>query len=286
VVNTIGGGPVKPTLSYLICTTPRSGSTLLCEALENTGVAGRPEEYYQHRRKTGLPRRPLEYFEEDLPEGVADILGDYTRVDDELLAFDPRRFGSYREYLEWTVERATTGNGVFGAKVMWGYFNGFVDRLRDVRGDAVMPTRAVLERTFGDLRWIFLTRRDKPRQAVSLWKAIQNWTWRRDAGDGRVVAHDLHYSYAAIDHLVRQLEEHERHWAIFFSDHGLFPYTVVYEELVADYEGTARGILRHLGIATPPGLGFPNRRMERQADALSEDWVKRYRAERQGERAA
>jgi trehalose 2-sulfotransferase len=267
---------MQPTLSYLICTTPRSGSTLLCEALENTGIAGRPEEYYQHRRKTGLPRRPREYFEDGLPLEVADVLGRGSRVDHELEEFDPRRFPSYRAYLDWTIERGMTPNGVFGAKVMWGYFNGFVDRLRDVHGDAIMPTRTVLERTFGDLHWIFLTRRDKLRQAVSLWKALQNWTWRSEAGNGQGSAHDLRYSYAGIDHLVRQLREHERHWAIFFSDHGLFPQTIVYEEVASDYEGTARAVLQQLGLELPD-LSFPHRRMQRQSDGLSEEWVERYR---------
>ena len=32
--------------SYLICATQRSGSYLLCEALKNTGIAGKPEEYF------------------------------------------------------------------------------------------------------------------------------------------------------------------------------------------------------------------------------------------------
>jgi trehalose 2-sulfotransferase len=32
--------------SYLICATPRSGSSLLCEALRNTGLAGNPDEYF------------------------------------------------------------------------------------------------------------------------------------------------------------------------------------------------------------------------------------------------
>ena len=96
-----------PWLSYLICSTPRSGSTLLCEALTNTGVAGAPEEYYQHRRKTGLPRRPLEYFEDVSLPDVEQILGRYTRVDDELTLFDPRRFDSYRAYIDWTIARGT-----------------------------------------------------------------------------------------------------------------------------------------------------------------------------------
>lgn len=32
--------------SYVICTSPRSGSTLLCNMLAATGVAGKPKSYF------------------------------------------------------------------------------------------------------------------------------------------------------------------------------------------------------------------------------------------------
>jgi trehalose 2-sulfotransferase len=35
-----------PTTSYLVCGTPRSGTSLLCGLLAGTGVAGHPEEYF------------------------------------------------------------------------------------------------------------------------------------------------------------------------------------------------------------------------------------------------
>jgi len=38
------GGP--PTVSYLVCSLPRSGSSLLCELLCTTGVAGAPTEFF------------------------------------------------------------------------------------------------------------------------------------------------------------------------------------------------------------------------------------------------
>jgi LPS sulfotransferase NodH len=37
---------MKPHISYVICAVQRSGSFLLCEALKNTGLAGKPEEYF------------------------------------------------------------------------------------------------------------------------------------------------------------------------------------------------------------------------------------------------
>jgi LPS sulfotransferase NodH len=44
--------------SYLVCATQRSGSTLLCELLKGTRVAGRPEEYFEAKPDTGLPPLP------------------------------------------------------------------------------------------------------------------------------------------------------------------------------------------------------------------------------------
>jgi LPS sulfotransferase NodH len=35
--------------SYLICATPRTGSTLLCGLLESSGVAGRPASYFNRQ---------------------------------------------------------------------------------------------------------------------------------------------------------------------------------------------------------------------------------------------
>jgi LPS sulfotransferase NodH len=40
-------GVVVPRMSYLICATPRGGSTLLSDALGGTGIAGLPEEHFE-----------------------------------------------------------------------------------------------------------------------------------------------------------------------------------------------------------------------------------------------
>jgi LPS sulfotransferase NodH len=266
----------EPRTSYLICSTPRSGSTLLCEALRNTGLAGRPEEYFQHRRKTGVPRRPREYFEGVDNPAIDRILGDYTRVDDEPIPFDPRGHETYDAFLEWVFEEATTPNGVLGAKVMWGYFNGFVSRLRDVLGDAVIETPEALDRVFPDLHYVWVTREDKVAQAVSLWKAIQNWTWRRDEGEGGSRRHGLRYSYDAIDHLAKSIVRDEGEWHRYFERAGVRPYTVVYERFVDSYEQTALEILEHIGVELPAGHAFAERRMTRQADAVSQEWARRY----------
>ena len=84
---------------------------------------------------------------------------------------------STARYLDQVFEEGTTPNGVFAAKLMWGYLYDFVGNLREIEAYRDMPVPELLATVFPDLRYIYVTRRDKVRQAVSLWKAIQNAVW-------------------------------------------------------------------------------------------------------------
>ena len=47
---------------YLVCASQRSGSTLLVESLAATGVAGRPQEFFQYYPSSSLSPQPREWF--------------------------------------------------------------------------------------------------------------------------------------------------------------------------------------------------------------------------------
>lgn len=128
----------------------------------------------------------------------------------------------------------------------------------------------LVQSVFPNLTYLTVTRRDKVRQAVSLWRA-QNAD--RAAGDR------LTYSHAAIAHLIRDIEDHEFGWRAFFRECGVEPFEVVYEDFAASYEDALREILRHVGIpeADTVAIATPTRR--RQADDLSQRWTERYKAE-------
>ena len=116
--------------SYLICATPRSGSTLLCDALERTGIAGRPAEHFEVLLETGRPRQPRDYFQRsndpevwallDDPE-FQDVLGEYGgRYADRGAWYDPAwRPPDFLELVSRAREGGTTPNGVLGTKIMW-----------------------------------------------------------------------------------------------------------------------------------------------------------------------
>ncbi len=273
----------QPVNSYLICTTPRSGSTLLCELLTGTGVAGRPDEYFQQLRSTRLPMTPRDYL-----EGVAaDIvpLEDHEGKLEQHELFDPRRFAGFEEYVDWVTDRATTPNGVFGAKIMWPYVAGLVDGLADIpRHRDVVAPNDLLSHAFPNLRFVWLRRRDQVRQAVSLWRAVQTWHWRKDVApaedrsDQPAPHSRLRYSFEAIDHLRRRIAASDRSWATYFEATDADPMTVIYEDFVQEMQATLTTILRHVGA--DPGAQQPCRpRTARQSDDLTEHWVSRYGAE-------
>jgi LPS sulfotransferase NodH len=264
------------TRSYLVCATPRSGSTLLCRLLDGTGVAGHPEEYFEALRHSGEPRRPHEYFDRDRHANIIERLA-FREMPSEAGTHDPHPHwtpGTYDRYLEWALEQGTTPNGVFGAKLMWGYLGDFASLLRGIDGLAGLPVPELLDRAFPGLRYVQITRQDKVRQAVSLWKAVQTQAWRGDARAASETPAPT-FSFRAINYLVRQLTAHDASWDAYFLGLGIEPLKVTYEELAEAPEPVVRRVLDHLGVDPPAGFSVRAPGLTVQSDSLSETWVRR-----------
>jgi LPS sulfotransferase NodH len=282
----------RPDSSYLVCATPRSGSTLVCHALEETGVAGRPEEYFEALRHSGRPRRPEEYFLGVEDQSIRDHLGERSVGNDPQPRSPLWSRAAYDRYLEWAFETGTTENGVFGAKLMWGYFGEFVSLLRNIPAYRDVPLAELMPTVFPDLTFVRVVRANKVRQAVSLWKAVQTATWREDQASAGTVSVEedgsppyrsfieehrpqLRFHYKAIDHLLQQLLVEEASWDAFFEHAGIKPILVLYENFAADYETSTLNLLERLGLTCPEGFEFEPR-MKRQSDRINDDWTKRY----------
>jgi LPS sulfotransferase NodH len=257
------------TAPYLVCATPRSGSTLLCDLLTATGIAGHPEEYFQLLPRVSRARHPREYLEPVWEGEVARILGPRSPIDDELTQLEQQNAATFDEYLERIRAFATTPNGVFGAKVMWGYFPGLVWHLAG-DGAGVDDAPALLDAELPGLRYLHVTRRDKERQAMSLWRALQTWTWRADQAppaDRPIV-----FCRRAIEHLTASLEADDDAWRAWYRRNGITPaITVVYEELAADPDRGVRDVLDALGLEPPDGHRAAPR-LRPQADSVTEEW--------------
>ena len=238
---------MHPSTSYLVCGTARSGSSLLCEALVNTGVAGKPEEYFQPsnevmwRKRWGTP--------------------------------------TYAAYLARTIEQCTTSNGVFGVKMMWGYFNQFLHKVRQLPGykSRSMPTRDLLQTLFPDLHYIWIKRRDTLRQAVSHARAMQTNVWVVRGENPRPFARTPEFSFMQIDYLLQEIRVHDAAWQRFFTGNGIQPLVIVYEDFVARSEEILRETLQRLEVPGAELAQYAPVSMKKQADEQSEQWVQRYR---------
>ena len=146
----------------IVCATQRSGSTLLCELLKATGVAGIPNEYFQHFKDSGLADQPRQYL-----AGVSD-----PAVLDAAAAARSGRARGRRSTSTPSGGRGRRPTGCSRPRSC-----GATRRTCGAR----LGGRS-LEDVFGPLRYVQVVRRDKVAQAVSLWTAIQTQAWR--SGDG------------------------------------------------------------------------------------------------------
>lgn len=230
-------------LSYFICATPRSGSNFLCEVLRTTGVAGQPDDYFWNP--------PYWYAQ----WGVAGFPGFVRRL----------------------LCEATTANGVLGSKLMWDQLGDLVAGLAALHGLAETRPPEVLAAAFPNVHYVWLTRRDKVRQGISYYRAMETKIWRSgDALDGARA--DPQFNYEAIDRMVQLSTWEDDAWRDFFRRYAIEPHVVTYEDLAATPTDVAQRVQRYLGIS--PTLEVRDRiwQHQQQADALSEEWVERYHA--------
>ncbi len=237
-----------PKASLILCATPRSGSTLLCAALADTGLAGRPDEYFSEQ-----------------PDAMA-------RLQAQVGAPTPDA------YLERLTLATATGDGVFSTKlfahqapILERHILMSVDRGVAGRSGSF---RANLGRALGDVSFIWLRRRNLHAQAISYYRAAVTGQWTHRATDGAAPAPA--YDERRLRLFRNLLAAMDREWAGFFRRLGLRPLVLTYEDLSEDLGRDVGLVLDYAGVRRPEALHCP-RRLERQADEASIAWERRSR---------
>ena len=240
---------MTPKASYVVCTTPRTGSGLLGEALWKTGAAGEPDEYFNDATAR-------EYMAK---WGVSDP----------------------RHYVEAVLARTATANGVVGLKLMAEQ----LPRLARWLGTTTRGPFAGLDALAARLpttTWVTLTRRDRLRQAVSYWKALTTRAFastdaRASSNDDRLLAT---FDVSAVDRLLAEIDRGNVAWRTYFRERAVTPLALVYEDDLSGSFATGVGkILSAIGVPRPDDAMIAVARRP-QADALTEALVERYKAAR------
>ncbi|WP_406647415.1 Stf0 family sulfotransferase [Aliisedimentitalea scapharcae] len=243
--------------SYVICTTPRSGSTLLCTLLKATGIAGNPD---SHFHSTSL-------------DGWLQAYGVRTT--------EPSAQQAVRTVVNAAIEIGTGDTGVFGLRIQRASFDHFIQQIGGLHPQADCDLDRI-QASFGSTRFIHLTRSNKMEQAISLVKATQTGLWHR-AADGSELERlsapkPPVYDPQQIEKTLLELIEMERAWEGWFMQEGLSPMRISYDELSANPADTLAKCLNFLGLASQYGEDIlpPTAKL---ADALSQEWAERFRAE-------
>jgi len=251
---------IRPFVSYVICTSPRSGSTLLCSLLDRTGVAGCPD---SHFHAPSLDRWLAEYgFEADRFACEGDAM---------------------RAVVSAARQRGTGDTGIFGLRLQQASFGYFMERLRGIFPDCSSDVTRI-EAAFGRTLFIHLCRRNKVEQAVSLVKARQTGLWHK-APDGTELERLSPpkapvYDHAEIARQVSGLSAMDAAWEAWFDAENVAPLRLSYDDLATDHRAALSRVLTALGVKAGPVPMTPP--LARLSDRVNRAWVARYCREEGG----
>lgn len=244
--------------SYVICTSPRSGSTLLCKLLAATRIAGNPDSYFHGA-------------------SISDWMAE--------LGLAPSPSASEIELLESVFRAAITegtlGTGIFGLRLQRHSFDFFTRKLAVLHPEHASDAER-FRAAFGRTLFVHLTRRDKVEQAVSYVRAQQSGLWHV-APDGTELERlgppqEPVYDGSKLRTRFSEMTAHDRDWDLWFAAQGIDPLRITYEALSLAPAEILGAVLSRLGLdreaanGVRPGFG-------KLADSVSQDWVARFRSE-------
>jgi LPS sulfotransferase NodH len=215
---------------YIVAATPRTGSSLLCEGLWQTGIAGRPDEVFAPDFRHIWYRR--------------------WRLNPNL---------EFASYVRAVFAHGTTSNNVFGFKIQWMH-------VRAIARDAGLPPNRVLDVLFPGARFVNITRRDRHAQALSWHRAEVTgewWRFRDEPAAAPVRGPNVDFDYIGLmeEHIAQQQAAWEEHFAL----RGITPLTIEYEVLSQDYRREVGRVLDYLGLDPSPAKSLPEPRRVRQS---------------------
>jgi len=245
-------GPPQRTI--LLCSHPRSGSTLLGETLYQAGGWGCPIEYFHRGFQPELER----------------LWGT-----DDLTA-----------YVRAVYRHRTDPSGTFSTKLFWHDIEDLCAKiqpemqgsLKSLQESSAAETyrriHVVLAGLFPNPTYVYLVRQDALRQAVSCVIAAQTGVWRSiPQVQENTPQQEPEYDHDRIAGALAFGEYCRRHWEGYFQANLIVPVRITYECLNNDFEPTVRRLFSELGRPEAP---VPPRRMRRQADGRSEAMLLRF----------
>ena len=172
---------------------------------------------------------------------------------------------SHADYIAKLLARRTSKNGVFGTKEHFHHFQAFIKEYPE------------LLEVLSPVTYIYINRRDRVAQAVSMAKALQTnwWSSRMEEGERP----PLNYDRELIAKCMREVELQDAGWLRWFEARKITPHPLTYEDLTSDTAGVVRSVVELLGVQDdePERVRVPPAR--KQSDDTNREWIERYERE-------
>lgn len=240
---------------YMLCASPRSGSTLLCDLLIQSGVAGSPKSFFR-------------------PGSVIDFAEEWgVQLTEQ---------GWDETYVQAVRQHSNNGTACVGARIMWSGFEYFVKRLGQLYPYDENDRKRIFH-ALGIDHYIYLSRDDKVAQAVSLVIAKQTGLWHLNSDGSEKQRTKSHkqpvYDRQQIAEKLRMLEAETAGWEKWFKANKIEPLHITYEDMAANPIEVFDRVMDFIGRTVPPNLKVGTQKM---ATELNNEWSDRYRSEISG----
>jgi LPS sulfotransferase NodH len=232
----------EPTVTYLLASVPRAGSTLLSHMLWETGCLGAPLEYLNF-----------------------DPAGPY--------AFAASSPDAQRELWHSVLHRRTSPNGVFGLKA----FPLQLQKLQRHNPPLLADVLAAMLPRQAPRHVVYLRRRDRVAQTVSYARAAMSGVWRREQESAGAPAA---YSHEALEAAERGIAFQESLWERMFADLRIEPLRLFHEDVLADGTAVMQQVATYIGVTLDPSAAVNVPKIEKQTEGDSREWIERYKSGR------
>lgn len=248
----------EPFRSYIICTAPRSGSTLLCGLLAATNTAGNPDSHFHSMS--------LDKWLDDY--GLNE--SDFTSNEEAL-----------RAVFKAALARGKGNTDLFGLRMQHGSFDHFIQQLELLLPGAMSDAERI-KKAIGSTLYIHLSRPDRLDQAISYVRAEQSGLWHRSS-DGTELERlappqDARYDAGAIKLHMAALAALDAAWEQWFEREAIEPLRISYNALSKNPKWVLAQVLSalHLDPIQAKSVETPTAKL---ADALSREWRDRFESE-------
>jgi trehalose 2-sulfotransferase len=188
---------------------------------------------------------------------------EYLNTNFELGAMTARlQASSPADYVRKLLGCRTSLNGVFGMKAHFPHF------------EAGLKRYPQLLETLSPLSYVYINRRDKLAQAVSMAKAFQTKSWTSLAKPDRSA---LRYDRQHIARCLEEAESQRLGWLRWFENNNVTPFVVNYEDLLADKASVIDSIVELLDVAGDQTDEVDLVSIDKQGDRTNEEWIERFR---------